>query len=152
MPQSSNCVVHVWSINVLASAMRICTFFLLEILAPTLNSIAIVIIRSMNHRSLSVESIYLSSIPSNSQHECVSNVTLVAALLLTPHHNQPWISLKLHIKFCTLDDKLVACPTCNYYIHTCMHAKYMYSEISTPGGSSGGLSTPLSLVQPLDQL
>ena len=49
--------------------------------------------------------------PSNSQQETtnrVSHVTVVAGLLLTLDHYQPQISLKLHIKYCTLDDKIVA--------------------------------------------
>ena len=48
----------------------------------------------------------------------MSHVTVVAGLLLTLDHYQPQISLKLHIKYCTLDDKIVAClsVSCNYYI------------------------------------
>ena len=38
----------------------------------------------------------------------MSHVTVVAGLLLTLDHYQPQISLKLHIKYCTLDDKIVA--------------------------------------------
>ena len=50
-------------------------------------------------------------LPSNSQQETtdsMSHVTVVAGLLLTLDHYQPQISLKLHIKYCTLDDKTVA--------------------------------------------
>ena len=50
-------------------------------------------------------------LPSNSQQETtnsMSHVTVVAGLLLTLDHYQPQISLKLHIKYCTLDDKIVA--------------------------------------------
>ena len=50
-------------------------------------------------------------LPSNSQQETTnstSHVTVVAGLLLTLDHYQPQISLKLHIKYCTLDDKIVA--------------------------------------------
>ena len=49
--------------------------------------------------------------PSNSKQETtnsMSHVTVVAGLLLTLDHYQPQISLKLHIKYCTLDDKIVA--------------------------------------------
>ena len=49
--------------------------------------------------------------PSNSKQEntnSMSHVTVVAGLLLTLDHYQPQISLKLHIKYCTLDDKIVA--------------------------------------------
>ena len=51
------------------------------------------------------------ALPSNSQQETtnsMSHVTVVAGLLLTLEHYQPQISLKLHIKYCTLDDKIVA--------------------------------------------
>ena len=51
--------------------------------------------------------------PSNSQHEttnCMNYYTLVAWLLLTPDHYQQWITVKLYIKCCTLDDKIVAWP------------------------------------------
>ena len=50
-------------------------------------------------------------LPSNSQQETtnsMSHVTVVAGLLLTLDHYQPQISLKPHIKYCTLDDKIVA--------------------------------------------
>ena len=43
-----------------------------------------------------------------------SRVTVVAGLLLTLDHYQPQILLKLHIKYCTLDDKIVATITCIY--------------------------------------
>ena len=49
--------------------------------------------------------------PSNSKQETtnsMSHVTVVAGLLLTLDHYQPQISLKLHIKYCTLDNKIVA--------------------------------------------
>ena len=49
--------------------------------------------------------------PSNSKQETtnsMSHVTVVAGLLLTLDHYQPQITLKLHIKYCTLDDKIVA--------------------------------------------
>ena len=49
--------------------------------------------------------------PSNSKQETtnsMSHVTVVAGLLHTLDHYQPQISLKLHIKYCTLDDKIVA--------------------------------------------
>ena len=51
------------------------------------------------------------SSPSNGKQETtnsMSHVTVVAGLLLTLDHYQPQISLKLHIKYCTLDDKIVA--------------------------------------------
>ena len=61
--------------------------------------------------------------PSNSQQETtnsMSHVTVVAELLLTLDHYQPQISIKLdpYIKYCTLDDKIVAClsVSCNYYL------------------------------------
>ena len=63
--------------------------------------------------------------PSNSKQETnnsMSHVTVVAGLLLTLDQCQQQISLKLHIKYCTLDDKIVAClsVSCNYYVCTCV--------------------------------
>ena len=50
-------------------------------------------------------------LPSNSQQETTNSMshdTVVAGLLLTLDHYQPQISLNFHIKYCTLDDKIVA--------------------------------------------
>ena len=68
-------------------------------------------------------------LPSNSQQETtnsMSHVTVVAGLLLTLDHYQPQILLKLHIKYCTLDDKIVACLSvpCNYYMVTGANVKF----------------------------
>ena len=47
--------------------------------------------------------------PSNNQHEhtiCINYYILVAWQLLTPDHYQQWMTIKIHIKCCTLDDKI----------------------------------------------
>ena len=70
--------------------------------------------------------------PSNSQHEhtiCMNYYTLIAWLLLTPDHYQQWITVKLHIKCCTLDDKIVAQPReeCMATMHSSLgHATITY--------------------------
>ena len=72
--------------------------------------------------------------PSNNQHEhtiCMNYYTLVAWLLLTPDHYQQWITVKLHIKCCTLDDKLVAWlrEECMATMHCSLgHATIYYLE------------------------
>ena len=62
-------------------------------------------------------------LPSNSQRETtnsMSHVIVVAGLLLTLDHYQPQISLKLHIKYCTLDDKQLHACLCHATIACCM--------------------------------
>ena len=86
-----------------------CTSFVIFYLQFPAFSIHIIFCITLGHYN----KIHCHSSPSNSKHEptkCMSNITTVAALLLTPHHYLSWMSLKLHIKCCTLDDKIVACP------------------------------------------
>ena len=77
--------------------------------------------------SASMSSVRCHPLPSNSQHEPTNNVTLVAALLLTPHYHQPWTSLKLHIKCCTCGRHACLSGPCNYYVHTVWVLYYTYS-------------------------
>ena len=72
--------------------------------------------RGIMHNDTNVVHLFLyicicHPLPSNSQQETtnsMSHVSVVAGLLLTLDHYQPQISLKLYIKYCTLDDKIFA--------------------------------------------
>ena len=67
---------------------------------------------NVHHTSSYIYNIYTCHpLPSISQQETtnsMSHVTVVAGLLLTLDHYQSLILLKLHIKYCTLDDKIVS--------------------------------------------
>ena len=56
----------------------------------------------------------------------MSHVTVVAGLLLTLDHYQSLISLKFHIKYCTLDDKIVA-----LWLHACSVKGHVCSVVQT---------------------